>query len=101
MKTNSELVKIAEELASKSALVKSIKSITFNEEKNRIEIDCVRYFCKKFDGQITSNQLEFMRHKCDYQSISNMGKLNKWCASVAISAIKDYSLEPKELYIAC
>lgn len=101
MKTNSELVKITNELASKSAVVKSIKSVTFNEEKNRIEIKCVRYYCKKFDGQITSNQLEFMRHKCDYQSISNMGKLNKWCASVAISAIKDYSLEPNELYIAC
>ena len=92
---------ITEELAEKSAVVKSIKSITFNAEKNRIEIECVRYYCKKYDGQITSNQLEFMRHKCDYQSISNMGKLNKWCASVAISAIKDYALEPSELYIAC
>ena len=95
------LKNISKELAAKSAVVKSIKSISFNEEKNRIEIKCVRYYCKKFDGQITSNQLEYMRHKCDYQSISNMGKLNKWCASVAISAIKDYALEPKELYIAC
>lgn len=92
---------ITEELAAKSAVVKSIKSITFNEEKNRIEIECVRYYCKKFDGQITSNQLEYMRHKCDYRSITNMSKLNKWCASVAISAIKDYALEPNELYIAC
>ena len=101
MKTKTELVEITEELASMSALVKSIKSVSFNEEKNRIEIDCVRYYCKNDRGTITSNQLEFMRHKCDYQSITNMSKLNKWCASVAISAIKDYSLEPNELYIAC
>lgn len=92
---------ITKEIAEKSAVVKSIKSIIFNEEKNRIEIECVRYYCKNDRGTITSNQLEYMRHKCDYRSITNMSKLNKWCASVAISAIKDYDLNPNELYIAC
>ena len=64
---------ITEELAAKSAVVKSIKSITFNAEKNRIEIECITP---------TVSQLDVV-----FQEI--------------ISVIEDYDLNPNELYIAC
>ena len=73
MKTKTELVKITEELASKSAVVKSIKSIIFNEEKNRIEIECIIPTVRQLDAV--------------FQQV--------------ISVVKDYPLEQSELYFTC
>lgn len=95
------LKEIASELANKAKSIKSVKSVIFNPEKNRIEIECIRYYCKKDYGMITDAQFNCLEWFADYQSRTNMRKLNKWCASLAIGAIKDYDLKSNELYIAC
>lgn len=95
------LNEIATKVAENAKNVKSVKSVKYNAEKNRIEIECVRYYCQYEDGVITDKQYEFLKANSKRQSNTNLSKLNKWCASVAIGAIKEFNLSKSEIYIAC
>lgn len=64
---------IATKVAENAKSVKSVKSVKYNEQENRIEIECITP---------TVNQLDVV-----FQEI--------------ISVIEDYPLEPNELYISC
>lgn len=101
MTTEKNLNEIATKVAENAKQVKSIKSVVYNEEQNRIEIECVRYYCQNEDGIITYKQYEFLKEHSKRQSNTNLSKLNKWCASVAIGAIKEFQLNKSEIYIAC
>lgn len=101
MNTEKNLKSIATKVAENAKQVKSIKSVVYNEEQNRIEIECVRYYCKHEDGIITDNQYNYLKEHSKRQSNTNLSKLNKWCASVAIGAIKEFNLSKSEIYIAC
>lgn len=99
--TEKNLSEIATKVAENAKQVKSIKSVKYNEERNRIEIECVRYYCQNEDGVITDRQYEFLKANSKRQSNTNLSKLNKWCASVCIGAIKEFQLSNTEIYIAC
>lgn len=101
MNTEKNLKTIATKVAENAKQVKSIKSVKYNEERNRIEIECVRYYCRYEDGLITDNQYRYLGNHSNFKSRTNLSKLNKWCASVAIGAIKEFQLSNSEIYIAC
>ena len=101
MNTEKNLKTIATKVAENAKNIKSIKSVVYNAEENRIEIECVRYYCQNEDGIITDRQYEFLKANSKRQSNTNLSKLNKWCASIAIGAIKEFNLSKSEIYIAC
>lgn len=101
MENTKNLKSIATKVAENAKSVKSIKSVKYNAEKNRIEIECVRYYCQNDRGMITDAQFKCLEYFADYYSKSNLRKLNKWCASVCIGAIKEFQLSNSEIYIAC
>lgn len=101
MENTKNLKSIATKVAENAKSVKSVKSVVYNAEENRIEIECVRYYCRYEDGLITDNQYRYLKEHSKRQSNTNLSKLNKWCASIAIGAIKEFNLSKSEIYIAC
>lgn len=67
--------------------LKSVKNIYENKDGG-ISIECVRY--KGYDGQPTSSQIDYLAELVDYDSRSNLRKLNKWCVSAAIDIAKKF-----------
>lgn len=93
------LKEIAAEIAEKNKKLKSlaVKLHTDDDGNDYITFSCCRYHGQ--DCCITGPQVDYIKRLCDYVSSSNLRKLNKYCASAIITAVKEYDLTKDETYV--